>query len=235
MDFTEFKRRLGAEPRGTDPEFVAARDSSPEHREAVIRAESFEAKLERAVDLPVPGDLLDTIAAIPAQGLQRRNWWPMALAASLLIAVGAAGIGWQMTRGWESVEAYVMDHYRHDGVKMVARSLEAPSGDVHEILAGFGLDAEPQLADIVSIVKYCPTPEGKGVHMVLDTENGPLTVIYMPGTEVADREVLAFDGVEAMLVGLENGSAVIIGPKDLALDPYYAVVHDAIVPLGGRS
>ena len=45
--------------------------------------------------------------------------------------------------------------------------------------------------------------------MVLATENGPLTVIYMPGTEVTDHEVLAFDGMEAMLVSLERGSAVI--------------------------
>ena len=235
MDFTEFKRRLGAEPRGTDPDLAAARDSSPEHREAAIRAEAFEAKLERALNLPVPADLLDSIAAIPAQGGRRRDWRPLALAAGLLIAVGAAGVGWQMTRGWDSVEAYVMDHYRHDGAKLVARSLQEPSGDVHELLARFGLDAAPQLADIVSLVKYCPSPGGKGVHMVLATERGPLTVIVMPDTEVNDREMMAFDGMEAMLIALERGAAVIIGPEAFALDPYYAVVHDAIVPLGRRS
>lgn len=237
MDFTEFKRRLGAEPRSRDPELVAARDSSPEHREAVIKAEVFEEKLERAASLPAPSDLLENIHSITTrQQAKRRNWWPLAMAASVLVAVGAAGVGWHMSNpAWESVEAYVMDHYRHDGDKVLALAQEGDSADVHAMLAKFNLDATPELADIVSLIKYCPTPEGKGVHMILATENGPLTVIYMPGIHVTDQEMLAFDTMEALLVDLENGSAAIIGANSQHIQDYYAVVHDSIIPLPGRS
>jgi hypothetical protein len=235
MDFTEFKRKLGAEPRGGDPEFIAARDSSPEHREAVIKAEAFEDKLERAAGLPVPDDILDMISAIPVQAERKRHWWPMAAAASLLVAVGAAGMAWKVNHTWDSVEAYVTDHYHEDGEKLIAQSLQSPFGDVHAVLAKFDLDAEPALAGIVSVVKFCPTPEGKGVHMVLATESGPVTVIYMPETQVTDREMLAFDENEALFVELENGSAVIIGTVAQHIQDYYAVVHDSIVPLAARS
>ena len=236
MDFTEFKRRIGAEPRSSDPETLAARDLSPEHREVVIKAEVFEEKLERAVDLPVPDDLLGRIASVTAtEENKRRNWWPMALAASVLVAVGATGMSWKMSQGWESVEAYVMDHYRHDGEKVVAMARDTNPVDVHAMLARFDLDATPELADIVSLIKYCPTPEGKGIHMILDTPNGPLTVIYMPDTHVTDREMLAFDQMEALLVDLENGSAAIIGADSQRVEDYYAVIHDSIVPLPGRS
>lgn len=235
MDFTEFTRKLGAEPRGGDPEFIAARDSSPEHREAVIKAEALEDKIDRAAALSVPDDLLDMISAIPDRAERKRHWWPMAAAASLLVAVGAAGMTWKMNHSWESVEAYVTDHYRYDGEEVVARALQSPSGDVHEVLAKFDLDAEPALAGIVSLVKFCPTPEGKGVHMVLATESGPVTVIYMPETQVTDREMLAFDENEAMFVDLENGSAVIIGTVTQHIQDYYAVVHDSIVSLAARS
>lgn len=235
MDFTEFRRRLGAEPRGEDPELTAARDASPEHRAAAAEAEAFEAKLELALDLPVPDDLLEGIVVIPHRGERRRRRWPMALAASLVVAVGAAGVGWNMSRGWESVEAYVMDHYRHDGAALVAKSLDSGYGDVHAVLAEFGLDARPELAGAVALVKNCPTPEGKGVHMVLATDRGPLTVIYMPETRVTDRETLSFDGMTGMLVDLPGGSAVIVGPEDRMVQDYYAVVHDSIVPLAGRS
>ena len=57
MDFTEFRRKLGAEPRSTDPEFLAACDSTPEHREAAAQALDLEEKLSRAVDVPAPDDL----------------------------------------------------------------------------------------------------------------------------------------------------------------------------------
>jgi len=236
MDFTEFKRRIGAEPRSGDPELIAARDLSPEHRETVIKAEAFEQKLERAVDLPAPSDLLERITSVTSmEGNKRRNWWPVAMAASVLVAVGAAGMGWKMSQGWESVEAYVVDHYRHDGDKVVAMALEGGPADVHAMLARFDLDATPELANIVSLIKYCPTPEGKGIHMILDTQNGPLTVIYMPDTHVTDREMLAFDQMEALLIDLESGSAAIIGADSQRIEDYYAVIHDSIVPLPDPS
>jgi hypothetical protein len=159
----------------------------------------------------------------------------MALAASVLVAVGATGMGWKMSQGWESVEAYVVDHYRRDGEKVVAMSQEDGPADVHKMLARFDLDATPELANIVSLIKYCPTPEGKGIHMILDTQSGPLTVIYMPDTHVTDREMLAFDQMEALLIDLENGSAAIIGADSQRVEDYYAVIHDSIVPLPGRS
>jgi len=235
MDFTEFLRKLGAEPRTEDPGFIAERDSSPEHREAVLRAEAFEDKLERAFDIPAPPDLLETIAALPRSARRARRWWPLAAAASVLVAVGAAGLGWQMNRGWDSVQDYVVDHYRHDGEKMLAMAGENGHGDIHAILAEFDVDAAPELANIINVIKFCPTPGGKGVHMVLNTESGPVTVFYMPGTHVTDHEILAFDGNEAVLVDLENGSAAIIGAGAQGIEDYYAVVHDSIVSLNDSS
>lgn len=237
MDFTEFKRRLGAEPRSRDPALVAARDSSAQHREAVIRAEVFEEKLELAAALPVPSDLLENIQEMCiSRQVKRSKWRPVAMAASVLIAITAAGIGWNMSSpGWESVEAYVMDHYRHDGDRVLALAQEGTETDVRAMLARFDLDATPELADIVSLIKYCPTPEGKGVHMILDTRDGPVTVIYMPDTHVKDQEMLTFDAMEALLVDLEHGSAAIIGANSQHIRDYYAVVHDSIIPIPGRS
>ena len=66
--------------------------------------------------------------------------------------------------------------------------------------------------------------------MVLNTAEGPATVIYMPGTPVPDRERFGFDGQQAVLVRMEHGSAAIIGaaPQDPAR--LYAFVHDSIRP-----
>ena len=235
MDFTEFRRKLGAEPRSTDPEFLAACDSTPEHREAAAQALDLEEKLSRAFDVPAPDDLLKGLHAIPARRSRSARRWPMALAAGVLIAVGAAGVSWQMTPSWDSVEDYVVDHYRHDGNKVVAQALENGYGDVHEILAEFNVDAAPELASIIGVIKYCPTPGGKGVHMILNTESGPVTVFYMPETDVTDREMLSFDDRQAILVDLEKGSAVIIGTGSQRVQDYYAVVHDSIVSLDDPS
>jgi hypothetical protein len=238
MNFSEFIQMLGAEPRSGDPEFRRARHSSPEFEQAAEEAEQFEAKLERSVTIPAPDGLIGDLQAIcqhqPGQAAGK-GWWPMALAASVLIAIGATGLVWNMNRSWDSVEDYLVDHYRHDGGQLVARADGGTANDVQAMLAKFSVQAAPALADIVGVIKFCPTPDGKGVHMVLNTESGPVTVIYMPETEVSDKEMLAFDAVEAILVDLQRGSAAIIGSGSQGISNLYAMVHDSIISLPGSS
>ena len=238
MNFSEFKRLLGAEPRNGDPEFQRARHSTPEFEEAAADAERFETKLERATSIPAPAGLLEDIMAItgqPSEPAKTRGWWPMALAASVLIAVGAAGLSWNMNRGWDSVEDYLVYHYRHDGEIVMSGADGSTADDVQAILSGLDVQAGPALADIVGVIKYCPTPDGKGVHMILNTETGPVTVIYMPHTKVTDGEMLAFDNVEAILVELQSGSAAIIGPDEQLISSLSGLVQDSLVPVPGNS
>jgi hypothetical protein len=243
MNFSEFRRLLGAGPRSRDPDFLRARDSSPEFSEAAAEAERFEAKLERALSLPEPPGLMDgLLAAARAKKAEsgRKNWLPAALAAGLLLAITAAGLTWRAGHRWDSVEEYVIDHYYHDGVKMLA---EARSGqvapteaaDLQALFAGFEAQAAPAFADLVGVVKVCVTPDGKGIHMVLNTKGGLVTVIYMPQTGVEDRESFEFDGQQVLLVQLQHGSAAIVAAGPQYVGDYYALVQDSILPLPGNS
>ncbi len=232
MNFSEFIRQLGAEPHSQEPEFLRARQSSPEFLEAAEKANVFEEKLTRAISLPVSNDLRENLLEI-SQGheLATKPWWQsMALAAGILVAVGAAGITWNMNRGWDNVEEYVADHYDHDGAGLVARAGKNTSQDIQQFFASFGVEAAPELAKIVSVIKYCPTPDGKGIHMVLNTSEGPVSVIYMPATSVIDQEIIEFGDMRALLVKLEAGSAAIIGAESQSISTLYSVIQESIIP-----
>jgi hypothetical protein len=238
MNFSEFKHLLGADPRSRDPELQRARHSSPEFEEAAASAENFETKLERSASIPAPDGLMEDIMAISRQqagSTKSKGWRPMALAASVLIAVGAAGLTWKMNPHWDSVEDYLAYHYRHDGEKLLSRADGASANDVQEFLSELNVRATPALAGIVGMIKYCPTPDGKGVHMILNTETGPVTVFYMPDTKVTDKEMLAFDNMEAILVDLQSGSAAIIGPDRQLISSLYSFVQDSLLPIPGNS
>ncbi len=231
MDLSEFKRRLAADAGRMDAEMQAARGAGPEFEAAAAEAERLEALLRRALALPVPDDIAaGLVADLPAA--PRRGWpgWPAALAAGLLLALGATAVLLSQRPRWDSVEDYVVDHYRHDGVRTVAMLGVDRAPPVERLLAEFRLSAEPALAGVIGVIKSCPTPGGRGVHMVLDTQQGPVTVIYMPGTQVTDRALLAFDDVEALLVEMPGGAAAIIGHGPAR---HYAMVHDALRPLAG--
>jgi len=232
MDFSEFRRRLGAEPRSTDADLLLARNSAPEFAEAAAEAEAFEAKLERALRLAEPAGLVGQLCALPERDVRpRRRWVPMALAAGLLLAVGVAGVDRLLHPRWDSVEAYVIDHYYHDGVSLLA---EAPTPQdperIQAMFARFEVEAAPELQQIVGVIKVCVTPDGQGIHMVLNTDSGPFTVFYMPGTPVEDREQFTFDGQRAVLVQMALGSAAIINAGAQNSEGWLAFVQGAIRP-----
>lgn len=232
MDFSEFLRRLGADPQDQDPEFLRARASGEEFERAASEAERFEQRLQQAVQMPAPDDLLDQIRNISSESTSQSrsgHWRRFAVAAALFVAVGAAGITWNLNRGWDSVDEYVMDHYRHDGEMALQQAGKASTGDVQAFFAQYDMAATPGLAAVISVIKSCPTPDGKGVHMVLNTEGGPVTVIYMPETGVVDHQSVDFDDVNALYVSLQKGSAIIIG-KPGETSSLYSLVQRSIIP-----
>ena len=238
MNFSEFKRLLGAEPRSNDPDFRDACQSSPEFEHAAREALRFEETLERALAIPEPTGLIHDLMKISEKSPSLSGagrLFHYAVAASLFVAIGAAGMVWKLNSGWDSVEDYLVDHYRHDGVTLMASAQSDTAADVQAILSELSVQASPQLAEIVGIIKYCPTPDGKGVHMILNTDTGPVTVFYMPDTQVKDGETLAFDDVEAVLVELQSGSAAIIGPHATAFSSLQAMIYDSLLPLPGNS
>lgn len=239
MDYSEFLRHLGADPHSRDSDFLLARESAPEFQRASEQAEAFEAKLLRAAELPAPDGLLNDILKISQDNVHSTaplsRWWPAALAASILVAVGAAGIGWKMNRSWDSVDQYVVEHYHHDGQGLLEKSGQGPAENVQLLLSRFDIEAAPAMAQLVNVIKYCPTPDGKGVHMVLNTEEGPVTLIYMPETQVNDHETIEFDDMRAMLVGLETGSAIIIGTRQQNISALYSFVQESFIPAAVRA
>jgi len=233
MNFSEFKRLIGADPWNQDPETLHARNSAPEFEQAASDAEAFERKLQSALHVQAPADLLKDIKEITNQPAQRPNWMPLALAASLVIAVGAVSMVWKQQQQWESVEAYLADHYSLDGPSVLAHTADADSEqDIAEmtsrIMASLNASAGQQLTGRIKFIKFCPTPAGRGAHMVVSTDQGPMTIIFMPETQVTDGEVVEFDQMHAYMIDLEHGSAAIIGRRSQPVKSLETLVRNSL-------
>ena len=233
MRWPEFLRQLGADPESCAPEFLAARHSSPRFEEAAGRAEHFEGKLKMALAVPVRPDLLEALRSIPdvhaeGQGTRARSWAPVALAAALMVAV-AVGIISQSKRDWESVEDYLALHYSRDGAHLEALAAGRLADEVQTILAGVGYAALPELEAMVGYIKYCPTTDGRGVHMVLHTGQDPVTVILMPSTPVTEWSARLENGMQAVMLPLGRGSIAVLGRDADVVRQLGPLVHASVV------
>lgn len=227
MNISEFKSLLGADPWSRNADTRQARKSSAECEAVAREAEAFENKLQGALRIDAPVEMLDDIKGIAKR---RRNWVPLALAASLLVAVGAVVLNWKLTRQWDTVQDYLADHYAYDGASLVAEAAgEANAVEIRRVLASLSAVAKPPLAGKIRVIKLCPTPDGRGAHMVVDSGHGLVTVILMPNTRVEDGESIDFDNTHALLVNLDQGSAAIIGAAGQALEDVHEQLHQSLV------
>ncbi len=241
MNFSEFKKRIGAEPRSRDPEILEAIDSDPEIRAAAEEAEAFEQKLEAAFAIKTPPFLLDQIASIPKvasiepKPRNTRLAW-LAAAAVLVAGVGFASYTYyESTFYWDNVDDYIVEHWADDGSKMLALADGETDPGAPALFARFDVEISPDFAARIDSVHNCKTPGSRGAHMVISTQSGPITLIFMPEVDTVNGHILDLGEEVAATLPLERGSAVIIGPSEEAIAPIYAIARAGIRPASVTS
>jgi hypothetical protein len=104
-----------------------------------------------------------------------------------------------------------------------------------ELFASYGVEISPALAGRIDVLSACKTPGGRGAHMVIITDQGPVTLIFMPELETLDGHIMAFDHLVAATLQLEQGSAVIVGSNEEIITPVYALARAGIRPVSQTS
>lgn len=235
MNLDEFTRQLGSDPHAREPETRAARGEGPEFERAEKAARDFERRLETALLAPADPALAENLLEIPGRGSLRRPRW-LAVAASVALVAGALAVTWFQARPPQAVEAYVAQHLAEDG-DSVMRHAAGPVGDaeIASVLASLGVSAGEGLSRRLRLIKFCPTPGGRGAHMVVDSGAGPVHLIYMPNTPVDDGRAFATGNLHARLVALPAGGAVIIGAAARPLERVDRWVRESLAPVPARA
>ncbi len=234
MNFSEFEEKLGAEPRKTATGLADEIAGDPQWAAAAKAALSLENQLEQTLRSPQPGDeLLESILAVPGKSrIPVPPTW-LAIAASLLLVAGLASVFLWQAPSDQSVEEYVRSHYGHDGQSVLAHTLgEQTPADIAAVFASLGVEASPRFSAEIGFIKFCPTPEGKGAHMIVNTGQGPATIIYMPSVQIEEPLLISLDNTRASIIGLESGAAAIIGTDASVTRQLQAQLEAGLKPLG---
>lgn len=245
MDFSEFLRRKGAEPRSRDPELEQARAQGKEFTQAAEAIEAFESKLEQALCPPVDSqplldDFFDQLDTPDANQAGTRSWPWLSIAASLVITVGVIGLVFNRAPpasiDSDDLQRYVMEHFEHDGSQVLARVDGGMSeGSLERVLTQLDVRGDDTFAQQVRYVKICPTPHGKGAHLVMQGETGPVTVLFMPETQVNEPLLMRFEDQQASVIALRAGSAAIIGPAGQSHQQLQTLLRESLQPLHSEA
>lgn len=231
MNCLEFRRMLLTDPFSEDPEFVAHRQGCDECARVLERSARFERNLRQAMRVEVPEDLASRILLKQSFAEPKvPRWWrrgrSLALAASVLIAVGLVGLG---------LLSEIRDHrLSQEFVALVkgapyalAATGPVSSDDVSSALGPVGLDLAGSIGK-VTFASRCLVRGRLAGHLVLQGESAPVTVFLVPFSMVDKRATIHSSHYSGVVVPQGNGTIAIVSSPGEALEGIEARVRSAI-------
>ena len=222
---------LLTDPCSTEPDFNEHRRSCPDCAEAIARSAHFERRLRDAVNTEVPENLASRILLKQSfEAETKRPWWRSgrlyALAASLMLMVGVATVGFQsyleQRRLSEEFVALV------NGAPYALAATQPVSGsEITAVLEPTGLDLDGDIGD-VTFAGRCLVRGKLSGHIVVQGDTAPVTVFLIKEKLVSNRARIRSANYSGIVLSQGIGTIAIVSTPGEALDSVEARVRSAL-------
>ncbi|MCU7994583.1 DUF3379 domain-containing protein [Shewanella glacialipiscicola] len=213
MDELKFRRQAYENPNNQDADFLRQVDAKPENPAFVNELKNLDAKLCNALKIGVPEDLADKL--ILRQQLQqhykqrRRTGFLVAMAASIAFTVG---ISFSLFRlGPVDLAKHALAHVYHEDIALhLDQNVDFKQVNARlASLKNFGNAKFTQQPGKVYFTSYCDFQGVKSLHLVLQGEQGKVTLFIVPQEK---RMVLdqTFADSQYQGIGFETADAFIL-------------------------
>lgn len=209
MNCMEFRRRRLAGQRADPGELSLHLGGCPECTRFSRSVESLDGKIETAVRIDPPGQLVERIL-LDQRLRTRRRFLRYAMAAS---ATGlAVGVGYvYRPRRTATTASIAIDHVQHEP-EALDGTASIPLGQVVEAFASRGGRLNGPLGQ-VTFLMLCPVPRGTAPHIVAATAHGQAHLLLLPYPPTG-REALTRDGLFAVSMRAGRGSMAIVAGSE---------------------
>ena len=230
-DCKQYQRQFSAAPGHADRFDLAHAEQCAECAEFVRETRNLHQRLIAAMEVPVPASLQARLKNIPlaarSRSLRKLALGTFALAASILLGVGVLQFGLPRIPAEPSLQQVVYEHILHEPQALTA-VYPVKQAIVYSTLKQFGVElADAPFGEILHVT-LCPIGDTHGLHLVVQGQRGPVTLLFMPSKSVNTRtpfEEGQFTGyIEPAGVGL----VAIVGEKGEALEPYEQAVRQSM-------
>ncbi|MCW8929794.1 MAG: DUF3379 domain-containing protein [Gammaproteobacteria bacterium] len=226
MDDLEFRKNAVIEPGNQDPEFLKKAKQTPNNHRFVEKQQAFNKTLQSTLEISTPENLADRI--ILAQQLtqhklhqtqkrqkQWRNWLGGSIAASLIIALSLQMI-LPTTFNSTALAQEVVNHVKNDTHALDVQ-MNVPKTRIDSMLASYGGRLNGPIGK-VSFLGHCIIGEHTGIHMVINTSEGVVTVLLLPTQKVDKVSLLKESQLSGILYPSLKGSIAIISEQAEAIE-----------------
>ena len=198
--------QIGGDPQGLPPEVAAHLPTCAECTRFRAETLALDGRLRAALELPLPRFR----KAVPPA---RR----FALAASVVLALDVAGGVW-VFGPQPALADEVVAHVLDEADSWDQQKLLPPSA-IADVLRTAGVEFDATLPVVYAYA--CPFHGHRVPHMVIQTGNGPMSVMLLAHEQVSKRTEFAENGLHGVLLPAGRGSVAVLMrqgevPEDVA-------------------
>lgn len=209
MNCLEYRRLMLAQPRSDRSDLREHRQACDACARFTEELHSVEHAVRQSVKVPVPESLASRVMLRhemrQAQAARRhRTVW--AMAASLVLVVAGA---WFINHYQAPLQTVVMQHIENE-IAHLGEQNDVSPGELQRRFHPIGIS----LGKIEGPIHYagvCPIRDSLGGHLILAGRRGPVTVLFMPGESLSQRQEFTHTGFIGRLIPTEYGSVSIVG------------------------
>lgn len=208
MNCEELRAAVGAEPNSTHPDVLAHLQQCPECARYREQLQAMDRLIYRAlaVDAPAGNNIVELQSR--RRESPTRVW---RVAASLLITASLVVV----TSLWllaprESFAEAAIDHVKHEQFSIVRTDETVDPRRLEQILAISRLRMKPGAAR-VSYAQSCTFRGQEVPHLVVQTQQGPVTVLVVTDAPTQQREAVDEGGFQGVILPAPRGVIVVLG------------------------
>lgn len=224
MNCLEFRRHVGAEPSASGAGIEAHRAECPACARYQDELRAMDSLIGRALAVDAARIRKGDAPAEPAGATQQRPRW-LALAASVVIGI-SVGLALWLSAPSPSLAREVIGHVAHEPGAMSGTTLVAPAV-LASVLDPYGTRLRPGFGDVTYATR-CIFEWHVVPHLVVQTPQGPVTVLLLRHRSVSERVRLAEQGYVGVVLPAPRGSIAIVGRDLKDLDGIAQQVFEAV-------
>jgi hypothetical protein len=210
----EFRRKLHQNPACREPGFLAHRENCRRCGDEARQVVAMEARLRELLQSPPPADLKARLRQAPRK--RRSGLIPAAIAASFagLVALGTLWLGGAGESG--GMVSEVLAHVAHEPQALKV-SQPIREEDWRTLSARVRLDTTGW-RHTVTYAAPCELMQEPGLHLVLASESGPVTVLVIVDRQVGQARMFSGEDLRGVLRPLRRGTLAVVGAEGGLVD-----------------
>lgn len=189
----------------------------------------FDADINTTMNIAVPERLADKILLAKSiqekRQLNKAGHWLKGAAAGVTLLVGSIGAYLYLSAPL-LIEEIALTHVR-DELHHLEDRKNIQLAQLNNILRPLHMKMEHS-SHIINYAGSCKIRNSEGVHVVLQGEHSPVTLLFMPGEPVSARKSMEDNRFKGLILPLTQGSVAIIADKQEALENYQKQIYEQL-------